>query len=367
MGTDGGRDEPLWPAVLAQSADAIWMLDAEERIVGWNRGAEEMLGYRSEEIVGQPLSRLIPEDLLRSGEDRALAGVLEERGAITDYETRRRRKDGGEVQVSLSQTLIRARNGDVLGSVTVARDVSERKRMERQIIESEKLVSVGQVAASVAQEIGAPITALGLLIEQLRRDPQVTERYAEEIETIQGLLERVGRLTRQLVDLAKPRAPHLRAVDLKALVRETLALLSPVFTRSGTTVEAEVDGEIPSVEADPHHIEQVLVNLLLNAQRALEGRRRGRIRVTGGLAEGLPITGRLKRQVVEIRVSDNGPGIEPEDLPHIFTPFFSRFGGSGLGLPVARQLLHQHGGSLSVECPPGKGATFIVHIPLSRT
>jgi signal transduction histidine kinase len=91
------------------------------------------------------------------------------------------------------------------------------------------------------------------------------------------------------------------------------------------------------------------------------------VRVTLTLADGLPLSGQPKRRVVEIRVSDNGPGIEPEDLSHVFTPFFSRFGGSGLGLPVARQLLHQHGGSLSVESSPGKGATFIVQLPVGRT
>jgi PAS domain S-box-containing protein len=357
----------LWPAVIAESADAIWLLDAEDRIVGWNGAAERLFGYGAEEMLGRPLALLIPRDLLDEGEDRALAAVLRERGAITDYETRRRRRDGMEVEVSLTRTLIRTRSGEPLGSVTVARDLSERKRVERQIIESEKLASVGQVAASVAQEIGAPITALGLLIEQMRRDPHLTDRYAEEIRTIEEVLERVGRLSRQLVDLAKPGEPQLREVDAKALVRDTLALMAPAFSRGGIAVEMRLDGPLPPVEADPRQIEQVLVNLLLNAQRAVAGRRRPRIVLAAGVAEGLPAAGRPKRAALEIRVSDNGPGIEAADVPHIFTPFFSRFGGSGLGLPVARQLLHRHGGTLHVETPADGGATFIVQLPLSRT
>lgn len=367
MASKAGRREPLWPAVLAESADAIWLVDPEDRVVGWNRGAERLFGYRAEEIVGEPLERLIPEDLKARNENRELADVLSEHGMIADYETRRLHKDGTELHVSLSRTLIGTRGGDLLGSVTVARDLSERKRMERQIIESEKLASVGQVAASVAQEIGAPITALGLLVEQMRRDGEVARRYEEEIATIQGLLDRVGRLSRQLVDLAKPGEPRMREIDPVGLVRDTLALLQPALERAGVRLHETYAPMIPTLKADPHQIEQVLVNLILNAQRALAGRRRGCIEIGVAVVDGLPAVGQPKRRVLEIRVADNGPGIEPADLSHIFTPFFSRFGGSGLGLPVARQLVHQHGGQLLVETAPAKGATFLIHLPLSAT
>ena len=363
-GKESARHAELWPAVLAESADAIWLLDAQERVVGWSGGAEDLLGYRADEILGEPIGRLIPPDLRREREDHGLAQVLSERGAITDYETRRLRKDGTEVEVRLSRTWIRTGTGEAVGSVTVARDLSERRRVERQIIESEKLASVGQVAASVAQEIGAPITALGLLVEQMRRDPEVVERYEDEIRTIQDLLDRVSRLSRQLVDLAKPGEPRMRKVDAVDLVRDTLALLAPALERGRIRLETDLDERRPPIQADPRQIEQVIVNLVLNAQRALAGRRQPRIRVSAGAAGGLPSAGTSKRRALEIRVADNGPGIEPEDLPHIFTPFFSRFGGSGLGLPVARQLLDRHGGTLHVESEPGHGATFIIHLPL---
>lgn len=361
------RGEPLWPTVLAESADAIWVLDADDRIVAWNKGAEQLFGYRADEIVGQPLRRLIPRDLLERGEPRELARVLAERGAVADYETRRLRKDGTELEVSLTRTLINNRTGEPMGSATVVRDLSERRRVEHHMVEAEKLATVGQVAASVAQEIGAPITALGLVVERMLRDPQVVQRYAEELETIQGLLDRVGRLSRQLVDLAKPGRPRFRKVDVSAVIHDALSFVGTVFERAGIRVETELSEPLPKLEADPHKLEQVLVNLLLNAQSALAGRRRGRVRVKASVAPGLPAAGQPKREVLEIRVCDNGPGIEPGDLPRIFTPFFSRFGGSGLGLPVARQLVHQHGGTVEVESAPGHGAVFILQLPLSRT
>lgn len=357
----------MWPAALAESADAIWVLDASDRILAWNRGAERLFGYTAQEITGEPLTRLIPKDLLERGEPAALGSVLAEHGAITDYETRRLRKDGAEVEVSLTQTLLRNRTGETLGSVTVLRDLSERRRVERQVVESEKLATVGQVAASVAQEIGAPITALRLVVERMLRDPQVASRYGEELQTTQSLLERVGRLSRQLVDLAKPGEPRFRQVDVTSLIQDTVALVAPAFARAGIDVELDLANPLPRIEADPRQLEHVLVNLLLNSRSALASRRRGRVRVEASVAPGLPAAGKPKREVLEIRVADNGPGIDPGDLPRIFTPFFSRFGGSGLGLPLTRQLVHQHAGTVEVESAPGEGATFIVHIPLTRT
>ncbi len=359
------RETP-WPSALAESADPIWILDPDDRIVGWNRAAERVFGYSPEDIVGQPLSRLVPPDLLTRGELEELSAVLAERDAMSDYETRRLRKDGSEVEVSLTRTVLRSRDGRILGSTTVLRDLSERRRLERQMIEAEKLATVGQVAASVAQEIGAPITALGLLVERMRRDAQVAQRYAEELDTLQGILDRVGRLSRQLVELAKPGEPRFRQVCIASLLRDTVTLLAPGFARGGIEVEVAVDEGLPPLQADPRHLEQVLVNLLLNAQSALGRRRSPRVRLEARVAPGPPAAGQPKRQVLAIRVSDNGPGIAPEDLPRIFTPFFSRFGGSGMGLPLAQQLVHQHGGTLEVESEAGQGTTFTVNLPLNQ-
>lgn len=360
-------NDALWPAAFAESADAIWALDPNDRILAWNRGAERLFGYTAQEITGEPLTRLIPKDLLERGEATALASVLAERGAITDYETRRVRKDGSEIEVSLTRTLLRSRTGETLGSITILRDLSERRRLERQVIESEKLATVGQVAASVAQEIGAPITALRLVVERMLRDPQVAARHEQELRTIQGLLERVGRLSRQLVDLAKPGEPRFRKVDVASVIQDAVALVAPAFARAGIDVRVALANRLPRIEADPRQLEHALVNLLLNARSALASRPRGRVRVEASVVPGLPAAGTPKREVLEIRVADNGPGIDSEDLPRIFTPFFSRFGGSGLGLPLTRQLVHQHGGTVEVESAPGAGATFIVHVPLTRT
>jgi PAS domain S-box-containing protein len=368
LGSAAGRDETgqqaIWPAALADSADPIWILDTEDRIVGWNRAASEVFGYAREEILGQPLARLVPPDLLAAGELEELAAVLAERGAVSDYETRRLRKDGTEVEVSLTRTLLRDRSGRPIGSVTVVRDLSARRRFERQMLEAEKLVTVGEVAASVAQEIGAPITSLGLVVERLRRDPDVAARYGEDLATAQALLERVGRLARQLVELAKPGAPHFRTVDPATLLRDAVALVAPSFERAGIRVDLALAEPLPRIQADPRQLEQVIANLLLNAQAALAGRRRPRVRVEARVVPVPPAAGAPKREALEVRVSDNGPGIAPEDLPQIFRPFFSRFGGAGLGLSLARRLAHQHGGTLDVESTPGAGATFILQLPL---
>ncbi len=144
-----------WPELVADSADAIWAVDQNDCIIAWNRGAREIFGYQYEEIVGEPVARLIPADLIAQREPERLRKALLELGSVRDYQTRRLTKEGREVEVSLTSTL--ARNGSTYGmaSSTIVRDLSLRRQVERQVIESEKMATVGQLAASVAQEIGA--------------------------------------------------------------------------------------------------------------------------------------------------------------------------------------------------------------------
>lgn len=355
-----------WRELVADAADAIYAVDDEERIVAWNRGAEELFGYAAEEIVGQPLTRLIPVDLIDDREPERLGKVLLELGAVRDYHTRRLTRDGREVDVSLTRTLTRngARNGVGLASSTIVRELSQRRAVERQMIESEKMVTLGQLAASVAQEIGAPLTSIGIVIESLRRRSRGNGDVERQLETAAQELKRIARLTHGLVELAKPGELHLTRVNLCDVVERVLELLEASFKRAGMVVEAECNSPLPLLAADAGQLQQVLLNLLMNAQRALEPERGGRVTIHAERARGLPVVGRPMRDVVKLEISDDGPGVDPADLPYIFAPFFSRSGGSGLGLALAKQIVHAHGGTIEARSTPGEGATFTILLPV---
>lgn len=353
-----------WPALVADSADAIWAVDGDDRIIAWNRGAEELLGYSSGEIVGQPVRRLIPEDLIRQREPERLRKALRELGSVRDYQTRRLRKDGSEVEVSLTSTLARDGSSNSGAASTIVRDLSQRRQLERQVIESEKLGTLGQLAASVAQEIGAPLTTIGLVIENLRRSNQGDREVGRQLDTATQQLTRIARLTHGLVELAKPGELHLKRVQIEDVIDRVLELLGASLKRAGVGVEVHGGTGLPPLLADAGQLQQVFLNLLMNAQRALDAKGGGSARIEWALTRGLPVTGRPLRQVIKVEVEDDGPGIDPADLPFVFAPFFSRSGGSGLGLALAKQIIHAHGGTIEVRSSPGRGALFTILLPV---
>ena len=355
-----------WPELVADSADAIFAVDDDERIIAWNRGAEELFGYRADEILGQPLTRLIPADLLKAREPERLRKVLRELGAVRDYQTRRLTKDGREVEVSLTRTLTRdgKRNGESRASSTILRDLSQRRAIERQMIESEKMVTLGQLAASVAQEIGAPLTSIGIVVENLRRASEGDEVAERQLETAAQQLKRIARLMHGLVELAKPGELHLSRVSVCEVIDRVVELLEASLKRAGVSVEQRCEKPLPALSADAGQLQQVFLNVLMNAQRAMESRGGGQVTIVAGMARGMPIVGRPMRDVVKIEISDNGPGIDPADLHYVFAPFFSRSGGSGLGLALAKQIVHAHGGTIEARSTPGDGAQFTILLPV---
>jgi PAS domain S-box-containing protein len=354
-----------WPEMLADSADAIWALDDEEKIIAWNRGAEEIFGYTSDEMVGEPVTRLIPADLIELREPERLRAALLELGAVRDYQTRRLSKDGRDVEVSLTRTLTRngKKNGDSLSSLTILLDLSQRRQIERQVIESEKMVTLGQLAASVAQEIGAPLTSIGIVVEKLMKSDLGDGDAAKQLETAAQQLNRIARLTHGLVELAKPGELHLSGVQLREVLDRSLELIGASLERADVSVEIHVDESLPQILADAGQLQQVFLNLLMNAQRALE-KSGGVVRIEAELARGLPVVGRPMRKVIRVELSDNGPGIDKADLHYIFAPFFSRSGGSGLGLALAKQIIHAHGGTIEAQSIPNNGANFTILLPV---
>lgn len=352
-----------WPELVADSADAIWAVDESERIIAWNRGAEELFGYSSDEIIGQPITRLIPDDLIREREPERLRKALRELGAVRDYQTRRLAKDGREIEVSLTRTVPRNGHVEQLASSTIVRDLSQRRQIERQMIESEKLVTLGQLAASVAQEIGAPLTNIGLVVESLRKLSSGNREAERQLDTVTQQLDRIARLTRGLVELAKPGELKLATLQVGELLDRVLELVQPSLRRAGIAVEVENEPGLPAIRGDPGQLQQVFLNLMMNAQRALEEAGGGRVRLAAERARGFPVEGHPVREVVKIEVSDDGPGIDPADLHYIFAPFFSRSSGSGLGLALAKQIVHAHGGTIDARSTPGRGATFTILLP----
>lgn len=312
---------------LTHTAEGVVLL-AEGRVVFWNRSARRLLGCRG---IRPPVELDALDPGARTAlEERDLSLLMENAPPIRVEDV-----------------------GCGVTAVYLPPDPPARPHLQR-LLEGEQRAVVGQVSGAVAKEIGAPLLAIQATADRLRTViPETHEAAREGLALILDQTHRITQLSRRLIDLAEPGRPRLTRLEPAAVVRESLDLLSGPIQKAQVKTSF-VEPEIPLyAEGDPGHLRQVFLHLVLNACKVLEGypqRRclRARIQPSNG--------------DVEIWVEDSGPGVPREESQRIFLPFTSGYGGTGLGLPIARQMLTDMGGSLRLTESSLGGAAFVVSL-----
>ena len=294
---------------------------------------------------------------------------LERDGAVTDYLLRLRRADDTPFWAEVTAHLEQGAEGNDGRLAVLMRDVSERRRLEdqsrdlyHQLLQTEKLAALGQTVSGVAHELNNPLATILTWSERLAARPldDVTKRG---VETILSESERAAKIVRNLLTFSRKRHTTRAVIDLNQVVRETLALRSyEQHVSNLTTIDALASG-LPHVFADPHHVKQVLLNLIINAEQAmLAAHGRGTL-VTRTWYD-------ADRESVVLEINDDGPGVPDEVQAKIFDPFFTTKAvgkGTGLGLTVAHAIVQDHGGHIRVKSEPGHGASFFVELPASTS
>lgn len=325
-------------AIVEYSCDAIYSSDPQGTITSWNRAAENLYGYSTEEAVGRHVMQFIPPE--RAHEMTHNRAVINRGQLVASYRTERMRKDGARIPVLLSVSPLLDRRGQVIGASAIARDLSAEKTSEEAIRRSEKLATAGRLAASMAHEINNPLEAVINLLYLARHDSRNALEYLTQAEQEVG---RVARLAQQTLGFVRDNISPA-SMDPGVIMDEILLLYSRKLESRHIGVTRRYRSYYP-VDGYSGELRQLLANLLVNAVDAMED--------GGTLQVGVAAARNWSdgREGVRITVADNGSGIPREDLTQIFEPFYTtkKDTGTGLGLWVSRGIVQKHSGSIRVR------------------
>lgn len=335
-------------AIVETSDDAIIGKSVDGTIVSWNQGAERIYGYSADEVRGKPMSILAPP-----GHPDEIPQILEgiKRGEHIDhFETVRVKKDGREVYVSLTISPVKDASGKITGASTIARDITERKKMQEQLARKERLAILGQLAGGVSHELRNPLGVISNAVYYLQTVlSEADETTREYLKLISSEVRRGEKIVSDLLDFARVKAAEREEITVRDLVTQVLDRQPPPEEVKVTT---KIAPDLPPLFVDPQQISQVLVNLVTNAYDAMP---------QGGE---LTIKAQARKDKVGLSITDTGCGVPQENIKRLFEPLFStKARGIGLGLAVSKNLVEVNGGSIEAESKEGKGSTFTVILP----
>ena len=354
--TERKHAEEQFRLVVESSPNGLLMVDEEGIIRMVNRQVDQLFGYERSELIGQPVEILVPQsmranhagdrvDFFTHSESRAMGRGRDLYGV---------RKDGREIPLEIGLSPIPTPTGmKVLASVL---DISERKRIQEHLQKAERLAELGTLASGMAHEIGTPMNVI------LGRAEYLLQRTADEgmkkgLATIVMQVERITKVMHQLLAFARRRTPERRVVDLCEIVENSLEMFEERLAQSRIEVDKRIESPLPPICADRDQLIQVLINLVMNSLHAMpEG---GRL--------GLSLA--CEDSQLCLGLSDTGHGMPEEIRSKVFEPFFTTkdFGkGTGLGLTVVKDIIDEHGGTITVESVIGKGTTFWIRLPLDK-
>jgi two-component system NtrC family sensor kinase len=329
----------------------VLAIDLEGLVESWNTRMEQLFGVARQEAVGRQLSSLLPEELAREiatrGEQEQITGIYKQRLL----------HQGKSLTLNVSITPLVSKSNERIGRLLLFDDVTQRERMEEQMSQTEKLTSLGLLAAGVAHEVNTPLAVISNYIQMLAKQMPEGDPRQSIIEKIVKQTFRASEIVNNLLNFSRTGAAEAADVDVNRVVEETLSLVAHPLRASHIQVVKQLGAPLPAVRGSANKLQQVFLNLFLNARDAMP---------SGGMLE---IRTAAQNGSVEIEVTDTGGGIPREHIHRIFDPFFTTKAngrGTGLGLSVSYGIIKEHAGKIDVRSTPGKGTSFHVEFPAVR-
>jgi len=341
--------------LLESFPDLILVIDLEGRYTFISPRIRDLLGYGPEQLLGKKIGEV--EDT--SAELVTLyhsVAMSQQAPAASEYGARHH--DGTWRTMRGRASRLLDAEGKPAGVIISVHDITVEKRLEQQIIQSERLAAMGQMIGGFAHELNNPLTSI-LGMTELAQEGEASESTRKQLGVLHQQARRAAEIVQNLMYFARPPAPGRSAVNLSELIQRTLHLQAYPLRKSNITVDFLQEPTLPAVTADPNQLMQVFMNLILNAEQAIrQARDTGSIRIRLG----------ARPDSVWVTFQDDGPGIAADILPHIFDPFFTtkRPGrGTGLGLSICKTVLREHGGNIEAADAPGGGAVFTLTLPVT--
>jgi PAS domain S-box-containing protein len=343
----------------------IFAVDLDDRITSWNAQMESLYGRPRSEALLQPLDAIFPPEFLaRYNSVRALGengGSEADQGTHTLYKFPISLPNGETRTANIAIAPLVTRSFITVGRIVLVDDITDRIELETQLTQSEKLSSIGLLAAGVAHEVNTPLAVISSYTQMLTKQLRDDTRLAPVLEKITQQTFRASEIVNGLLNFSRTSGAEFTAIDLNALVHDTLVLLEHQLKTAQVRVETNLSPSLPAMNGNQGKLQQVVLNLLLNARDAMHGTSDATLRIST----------EMQNNRILLRIKDSGAGIEREHLHRIFDPFFTtkvkpqpgQHKGTGLGLAVTYGIMQEHGGKISVDSEVGVGTTFTLDFP----
>lgn len=347
--------EKFFSDIVLNSIDAILGYDNDNRIFLWNKGAENIFGYSKDEIIGKDIGTIFPKEFIDNGEKDRIIHEVRTKGFINHYETERITKYGVMINVSVSSYVIRDEEQKLIGCFTILRDITNEKKLEKELRERENMALIGEVVSSIAHNLSNPLNIISGNADYLLLDKKEGDEGYEELKIIVEETTRITKSIRQILNFSKPVTLMKEEVNIIQMLNDITQRAKYLSGNKNIEIKNNYDKKHTQVVLDKELMQDVVLNIINNSVQAIKED-----------GEILLKTFRNNNHFL-IEISDNGAGIDRENLSKIFKPFFTTksYGqGTGLGLAFAERVIKKHDGEIEVKSIKGKGTTFRLKLPI---
>ncbi len=363
------ESEEKFRLITTTASDAIIMIDSEQKISYWNPAAERIFGYKTQEVIGKDFALFLGFSIKYQAyqQDWVGLGKAEKSPFIgKTFEMIALKKDLSEstLEVSISALEIKGK----WHILAILRDITEKKLLQRHLIQSERLAATGKLAASIAHEINSPLQGIISLLGSIQETYQTDKKLSKKIDLIQGGFRRIRDTVNKLLDLNRPVKEQKQRVNVNRIIEDTVSLARSHLNKNKIKTNIDLSPEIPVIKAYPHLLEQVFLNLINNAIEALvSDTKAGTSSKNKDTIIGeVTISSSLKEDHMVIKVADTGPGISEEDIGYIFDPFYTKKKrmGIGVGLSICHGIIKGQKGNIEAANNLEGGAVFTITLPI---